>query len=169
MHGEEVRELYAQGQAEVQQQNYANAVATFTSAVKSDPDYADAWRELGRAQLFLRNYADAASLLRKYLALAPDDRLVYFYMAGALYGEKNYTEEVILLTKRLADAPKDADTKARLGAAYLALHQPELAVPVLEKAVSISPKYLVPQFNLARSCCITVDKPLKRLWLSFVK
>ena len=146
---DEVRELYARGQEEAKQQNYANAVATFTSAVKSDPSYPEAWRELGRAQLSLRNYADAESSLRKYVALAPDDRLGYFYLAGALYGEKNYTEEVTLLVKRIADSPKDVDAHSRLGAAYLALHQPELAVPVLEKAVSLSPRYLFPQFNLA--------------------
>jgi tetratricopeptide (TPR) repeat protein len=38
-----------------------------------------------------------------------------------------------------------------LGAAYLALHQPEKAIPVLQKAVSIFPKYEFPQFNLARA------------------
>jgi tetratricopeptide (TPR) repeat protein len=149
LRSEEVRELFAHGLEEVKQQNYANAVATFSSAVKLDPSYPDAWRELGRAQLFLRNYADAEFSLRKCVALAPDDRLGYFYLAGALYGAKNYAEEVVLLVKRTADAPKDADANSRLGAAYLALHQPELAVAALEKAVSLSPKYLFAQFNLA--------------------
>jgi len=150
-HREEVLELYKQGQDEAKQQNYANAVETFSSAVNLDPDDGDAWRELGRAQMNLRNLADAEVDFRKYLALAPDNRLAYLNMAWALYSEKKYTEEVVLLTKRIADAPNDGDANTRLGTAYLALHQPELALPVLKKGVSIYPRYEYAQFNLARA------------------
>jgi tetratricopeptide (TPR) repeat protein len=99
----------------------------------------------------LRNLADAEVDFRKYLALAPDNRLAYLNMAWALYSEKKYTEEVVLLTKRIADAPNDGDANTRLGTAYLALHQPELALPVLKKGVSIYPRYEYAQFNLARA------------------
>jgi tetratricopeptide (TPR) repeat protein/transglutaminase-like putative cysteine protease len=151
LHRQEVLDLYKQGQDQSKQQNYANAVESFTEAVKLDPEDGDAWRELGRAQMYLRNLAEAEVAFRKYLALAPDDHLAYLNMAWVLSNEKHYTEEVILLTKRLANAPKDGDANARLGAAYLALHQSELALPVLQKAVSIFPRYAYPQFNLARA------------------
>lgn len=138
-HSEQSKNLYTQGRDEAKQKNYANAVETLTSAVKLDPENADAWRELGRSQMYLRNYADAESAFRKYLALAPDEHQAYSNMAWAFYNEKKYTEEVDLLEKRIAAAPDDGDANAQLGAAYLALHQPERALPVLQKAVSISP------------------------------
>jgi tetratricopeptide (TPR) repeat protein len=148
---EEVRDLFTQGQDEVKQKNYANAVATFSSAVKLDPSYPEAWRELGMSQMDLRNYADAESSFRKYMALAPDDHLAYWFMAGALDNQKKYTEEADMLEKRLVSAPNDGHAYVRLGVAYLALHQPEKALPLLQKAVSIFPKYQYSQFNLARA------------------
>ena len=151
LHLPEVIELYNRGQTETKQQNYANAVESFTSVLKMEPQYPEAWRELGRAQMYLRNYLDAESAFRKYLALAPDDHLAYLNMAWALYNEKKYAEEVDMLEKRIASAPNDGDANARLGSAYLALHHPEKALPVLQKAVSIFPKYEYPQFNLARA------------------
>ena len=111
----------------------------------------EAWRELGRSQMYLRNYADAETAFRKYLALAPDDHLAYLNMAWVLSTEKKFTEDVEMLEKRIAASPNDGDANARLGEAYLALHQPEKALPVLQKAVSIFPKYRYPQFNLARA------------------
>jgi tetratricopeptide (TPR) repeat protein len=150
-HAEEVHNLYEQGRDEAKKQNYANAVESFTEAVKLDSENPAAWRELGRAQMYLRNYTDAESDFRKYLALAPDDHLAYLNMAWVLYDEKKYTEEVDMLEKRIANTPNDGDADARLGAAYLALHQPEKALPVLQNAVSVFPRYEYPQFNLARA------------------
>ena len=150
-HAEEVHKLYEQGLAESKRQNYANAVESFNSAVKLDPENPEAWRELGRAQMYLLNYGDADTDFRKYLALAPDDHLAYLNMAWVLYNEKKFSEDVELLEKRIAGSPNDGDANARLGAAYLALHQPEKALPVLKKAVAIFPKYEFSQFNLARA------------------
>lgn len=147
----ETRDIYKRGEEEAKRKNWANAIEAFSSAVKADPQYADAWRELGRAHMYIRNYVDAEVAFRKYLALAPDDHLAYLNMAWVLYSERNYSEEVTLLTKRLADSPNDGDANARLGSAYLALDHPELALPVLQTAVSIFPKYEFPQFNLARA------------------
>lgn len=147
----ETRDMYKRGEEEAKRKNWANAIDAFSSTVKADPQYPDAWRELGRAQMYLRNYVDAEVAFRKYLALAPDDHLAYLNMAWVLYNERNYSEMVTLLTKRLADSPNDGDANARLGSAYLALDHPELALPVLQKAVSIFPKYEFPQFNLARA------------------
>src|SRR6204780_5556504 len=48
---EGVHELFERGKEETKQQNYANAVESFTEAVKLDPEDGDAWRELGRAQM----------------------------------------------------------------------------------------------------------------------
>jgi len=147
----ETRDIYKRGEEEAKRKNWANAIEAFSSAAKADPQYPDAWRELGRAHMYVRNYVDAEVAFRKYLALAPNDHLAYLNMAWVLYSERNYSEEVTLLTKRLADSPDDGDANARLGSAYLALDHPELALPVLQKAVSIFPKYEFPQFNLARA------------------
>lgn len=133
--------LYLQGESDLRQQNFANAIEHFQSALKIDPNYKEAWRGLGQAQMFLGKHSDAEATFRKYLGLAPDDRFAYTSLAWALGVEKKYDEEIDLLKKRVEAMPNDAQTHALLGAAYLSNHQPDKAVPELERAVEIAPKY----------------------------
>jgi tetratricopeptide (TPR) repeat protein len=147
----ETEELYKRGQDEAKRKNWANAIDAFGSAVKADPQYPEAWRELGRAHMYARQYPDAEAAFRKYLELAPDDRLAYLNMAWALHTERKYELEEDLLVKRIAVAPKDGDALFRLGAAYLALHLPEQALPVLERATSQFPKYAAAHLALGEA------------------
>jgi len=147
----ETFDLYQHGQAEAKRKNWANAIEAFGAAVKADPQYPDAWRELGRAHMYARQYPDAEVAFRKYLELAPNDHLAYLNMAWALYTEKKYELEEDLLVKRIAVAPKDGDALFRLGTAYLALHLPEQAVPVLERSIVQFPKYAAAHFALGRA------------------
>jgi len=147
----ETLDLYKHGQEEAKRKNWANAIEAFGSAVKADPQYPDAWRELGRAHMYARQYPDAEAAFRKYLELAPDDRLAYLNMAWVLQTEHKYELEEDMLVKRIAVTPKDGDALSRLGAAYLALHLPEQAVPVLERATVQLPKYAGARFALGRA------------------
>ena len=132
----ETLDLYKHGQEEAKRKNWANAIEAFEAAVKADPQYQDAWRELGRAHMYARQYPDAEAAFRKYLELAPDNRLAYLNMAWALHTQKKYELEEDMLVKRVAVAPKDGDALFRLGFAYLAMHLSEQAVPVLERSTS---------------------------------
>ncbi|MGH9685426.1 MAG: DUF3857 domain-containing protein [Candidatus Acidiferrales bacterium] len=143
--------LYKQGRAEARLGNYANAARSYQSALKIDPKYANAWRELGRSYMYIPDFPDAEAAFRKYLALSPEDRLTYLNMDWVLNDEKKYSEDVDLLQKRVANAPGDGDAHTRLGAVYLALHEPNRAVPELERAIEISPKYQSAQYILGRS------------------
>ncbi len=144
----EAEDLFKQGQSEAKLENYANAVNSFNAALKIDPKYPDAWRELGRSYMFIRDYANAEAAFRKYLSLSPDDHLAYLNIAWVLYIEKKYSEEVGLLEKRLENAPGDGDAQTRLGTAYVALHEADRAVPHLERAVRIFPKYQAAYYTL---------------------
>ena len=143
--------MFKQGQDEAKRNNWANAIEKYQSAVKLNPQYADAWRELGREQMLERNYPDAENSFRQYLVLAPDDSRAYLNMAWALYTEKKFAEDIELLEKRIVKAPRDGDAHTRLGAAYLAMHQPERAIPELERGASLFPKYEYARFTLARA------------------
>ncbi|MGB0034247.1 MAG: DUF3857 domain-containing protein [Candidatus Acidiferrales bacterium] len=147
----ETQALYKRGEDEAKRKNWANAIEAFGSAVKADPKYPDAWRELGRAHMYARQYSDAEAAFRKYLELAPDDHLAYLNMAWALFNERKFEEERDLMMKRIAVAPNDGDALFRLGTAYLALHQPGLAVPVLERSTAHFPKYVSAHISLGRA------------------
>jgi tetratricopeptide (TPR) repeat protein len=142
---------YREGQDQAKHKNWANAAAAFESATQTDPDFPDAWRELGRACMYERKYSDAEADFRKYLALAPHDRLAYLNLAWVLYDEKKFDEDVHMLEEHILHAPEDGDALARLGAAYLALHEPDRAVPALERATTILPKYEFAAYTLGRA------------------
>lgn len=144
-------DLYKHGQEEAKRKNWANAIEAFEAAVKADPQYPDAWRELGRAHMYAHQYPDAEAAFRKYLELAPDDRLAYLNMAWALQTQKKYELVEDMLVKRVAVAPKDADALYRLGLAYLAMHLSEQAVPVLERSTVQAPKYAAARYALGRA------------------
>jgi tetratricopeptide (TPR) repeat protein len=143
--------LFKQGEDEAKRNNWANAIHKYEEAVKVDPIYPDAWRELGRQRMNERDYPEAEAAFRKYLELAPDNRLAYLNMAWALYTEKKFPEDIEMLEKRIASAPEDGDAHTRLGAAYLATHQAARAIPELEKGTSILPRYEYAQYTLARA------------------
>ena len=147
----EAQDMYKRGEDESKRKNWANAIEAFTSATKTDPRYADAWRELGRAHMYAHQYSDAESALRKYLELAPNDHLSYLNMAWVLYSEKKYEEDRDLMLKRIAASPDDGDALYRVGLAYLALHEPAKAVPMLERSIVQFPRYLAAHLNLARA------------------
>jgi tetratricopeptide (TPR) repeat protein len=147
----EAQEMYQRGEDETKRKNWANAIDAFNSATNADPNYPDAWRELGRAHMYARQYSDAEKAFRKYLDLAPNDHLAYLNMAWCLYNEKKFEEDRDLMLKRIAAAPDDGDALFRLGVAYLALHQPAQAVPVLERSVVQFPKYVAAHLALARA------------------
>lgn len=147
----EAREKFEKGEEESKRKNWANAIEAFSAATKADPRYPDAWRGLGRSRMYELQYGEAEADFRKYLELAPDDHLAYLNMAWVLYVEKKFEEDRDLMLKRLAAAPGDGDANFRLGVAYLALHQPALAVPVLKTAVTIFPRYLEAHMALGRA------------------
>jgi tetratricopeptide (TPR) repeat protein len=145
------QDFFRHGQEEAKRKNWANAIEAFGSAVKADPQYPDAWRELGRAHMYARQYSDAEAAFQKYLTLSPDDHLAYLNMAWALFNEKKYEQEVALMLKRIDAAPLDGDALFRLGTAYLALQRPEAAVPVLERSTIQFPKYVTAHLSLGRA------------------
>jgi tetratricopeptide (TPR) repeat protein len=160
----EAQDLYKRGEDESKRKNWANAIEAFGAATKADPQYAEAWRELGRAHMYARHYSDAETAFRKYLALAPNDHLAYLNMAWVLFNESKYEEDRDLMLKRIAAAPDDGDALFRLGIAYLALHEPAQAVPVLERSVVQFPKYVEAHYALGRAYLENHQDVLAQVW-----
>jgi tetratricopeptide (TPR) repeat protein len=159
----DVQDSCKRGEDESKRKNWANAIEAFGSATKADPQYPEAWRELGRAHMYAHEYSDAEISFRRYLELAPNDHLAYLNMAWVLFNEKKFDQERDLMLQRIAVAPNDGDALFRLGTAYLALHQPAQAVPVLERSVAQFPKYVAAQLSLARAYLETHEELLAQL------
>ena len=143
--------LYDKGQAEINRRNWANAEAALLDAVKLDPEYAQAWANLGRARMYLRKLPEAEANFRKCLELAPGYAYCYAELSWSLTAQRKYDDAAALLESRIADAPNDADAHHRLAGVYLNLQQPARAVTELQKTVTLEPKNASAHFDLGRA------------------
>lgn len=133
----EAAALGKEAETEISRQNWAHAAQLLESAVKLDPQYAWAWGSLGRCRMNLGKFADAEIAFRKYVELEPDKRWGYSSLGWSLTAQKRFAQEVEVMEKRVAHEPTDSDANLRLGFSYLQLHQPEKALPPLEKAADL--------------------------------
>jgi tetratricopeptide (TPR) repeat protein/transglutaminase-like putative cysteine protease len=147
----EATAFYKQGDEAYKRKDWANSEAAFDSAAKFDPEYALAWRELGRSRMELRKYADAETAFWKYLELAPNDPYAYSSVVWALNAQKKYDDSIELLKKRLASNPNDAPAQQQLGGMYLVKRQPDLAVPKLQKGITLNPNVSAAHHMLAQA------------------
>ena len=146
---------YQEGLAAYRRKDIANAARAYESAVTLDPEFADAWQELGRVKMMLRQLEPAEAALRKVLALSPDNPYARTSLAGVLTAEKKYTEAIELLQQELALFPDNADAHQQIADLYMRLKQPERAIPEIEKAVALRPDRFGVHYQLGQACMQT--------------
>ena len=66
--------LVHQSRDKVAEHDLDAALSLARDAVKLDPAYADAWKQLGRVLMLRREYPEAITSLETALELKPDDR-----------------------------------------------------------------------------------------------
>ena len=101
-------QFYNQGQTAMTQQDYVLAVDNFTSSLRIQPNYADAWFARGQARSQQNDQLGAIDDFSETLRIAPQRYMAYF-----LRGEAR------LKRKELKMAVEDFDQAARLNPAYL--------------------------------------------------
>ena len=125
--------------ADVQQQQWqwADAEAGYRQALELNPNDAAAHRGLAAWLLFQGRIDEALAWSRRARELDPlGDSTTG--MGWILFGARRYDEAIHELRSKLALRPDDALALWVLGFVFVADNRPEEAIPVLEKAVSVS-------------------------------
>lgn len=131
------REIYEAGLKAYNQQDYKTAQDRFQSAVQRDPNFADAWNDLGRTYLTLGPLDKAAEAFHKAIALAPQEKFAYNNLGLVLWRQQKYEEAIQSFQKQIEIVPKDQYAHKNLGRLYLQLEKYELAEKELDTAASI--------------------------------
>ncbi|MGI8992456.1 MAG: tetratricopeptide repeat protein [Bryobacteraceae bacterium] len=94
--------------------------------------------------------ADAIAEYRQVIAMQPRVPGVHYELAKLL-SDTSIEEAVTLLKTELLIDPQHYPAKGLLGRIYVALHQPDAAVPLLEEALAAKPDALEPRQALGQA------------------
>jgi tetratricopeptide (TPR) repeat protein len=127
--------------AQLERRDADAAIAELTKALELKPDYAEALYELGRAQLRMKAApAEAVAPLEKAVALEPGNATYATLLGTALTGAQQFDRAIEVLAELTArPGYENAEGFLTLGQAYVNLQRYQEAVPVLEKASTLSP------------------------------
>ena len=131
----------------VEEKRLLNAVETAQKAVRSSPDAAEAWGQLGHVYLSHRWEVPAIACYRRANGLAPDE-FRWLYLLGRLTTRREPEAAVKYLNRALTLDPTYAPAHLYLASAFRTLGKLDKARQHLESAKRIQP-----------------DNPFSELWL----
>jgi tetratricopeptide (TPR) repeat protein len=130
----------------------AAALADIKTAMALDPNRFDAWYELGSVLGQTGDFQGAEAALRRAIQLKPDLAKAHFSLALSLIGnpqgKMDWAGAMAECREALKYQPDNAEALNLLGAGLSTTGQAEAAIPVLERAIQLSPALPEAHFNL---------------------
>ena len=137
---------------------YNAEISLYLKAIELNPDYANAYINLGIAYGKQDNYTKAIQIWEKTIELNPDDANAYINL-GIAYGEQNnYTKAIQSYEKALELKPDGMNTYVKLGIAYGEQNNYTKAIQSYEKAIELKPDYALAYWNRSISKDSVGDK-----------
>lgn len=112
------REYYSQGQKYSEKEQYDLAVVQYNKAVKSDPNFAFAWDNMGLCYRKLNRYEEAIKCYKKSLEIEPKGTMPLQNMAVAYDFLKDYKSASETYLKIIKNNPEDAEGYYGAGTAF---------------------------------------------------
>jgi tetratricopeptide (TPR) repeat protein len=119
--------------------NYDDAVSQLKTATALDPNFLDAWSELGRTYMKIKNFQSSIDAYQKALALSPDN-VAFFGALGRAYLQiDNMDKAEEYYARLIAKDSLSYDGHVSLGFIYLKKNDPDRAIYHYEMAVLAQP------------------------------
>jgi len=122
-------------------EDYDQAIALCTRALKKDPYDANAYFTRGKAHYHKREYEAAVTDLTRALEITPDDEWAYVVRGEAYAWQKDYGRAIQDHTLAIEIEPKFAVAYVGRGSAYLHRMEPGKALQDYERALEINPEF----------------------------
>ncbi|HET8967728.1 MAG TPA: tetratricopeptide repeat protein [Candidatus Acidoferrum sp.] len=111
----------------------------FESVVKSSPQFAEAYLNLGLVREEQRRHSDAIANFKKALQLKPRLRGANLFLGVAEFRSNQLDAAILALKKEVAASPKDANAWMWLGVVQLEKGDGPSAAAALDKAAELAP------------------------------
>ncbi len=133
--------LYSQGLAQLSRDDYARAAPLFEKAAETDPNYAEAWYQVGFCYGMIGRHAESLRASRQAAKLRPEWAEVYVNIGASSYAMKEFKDaaEAYRTATRL-DAG-NADAQFAYGLSLGKLNRPEEEILAYRRAVAVKPDY----------------------------
>ena len=139
---------FYQGFAFTQQQAWKSAEASFRRAINLNPNYADAYNNLGASLSKQGKAVEAVSAYQKAINLNPSYADAYNNLGVALFEQGKTAEAIIAYQKAISFNPKYATAYNNLGAVLGEQGKTVEAITAYQKAISLDPNYSNAYTNL---------------------
>lgn len=128
----EARTYFDNGRVVLQGGDLRRALDLFHRAVEADPNYSEAWLEVGSLHITLHNVADGLDEIKRAIALDPKKPEYYKAFAIALMNTGSIVEALDAWSKVKQMAPEDEDAPKQIAAILVGMGRFADAIPVLE-------------------------------------
>ena len=133
-------ELLERGCMFIQTQVWDEAAREFRKAIKMEPDYAEAYNNLGLCMLYAGKPEEAKEALESALQHLPNWNIAEANLALALSRTKHHKDAADLYRKSLEKKPQ-ASIWLALGDELAAMQKPEEALEAYQAALTAAPQY----------------------------
>jgi len=118
---------HSRGTEQMLAKKYKEAIEYFKRAIDLNPDFSEAYYNLGIAYEELGKHEDSIETLKKAIRLAPENANAHYALGYAYYQLKRYKDATDAFEHSLALKPGNAFARKKLGSAYLAMGNKEKA------------------------------------------
>jgi Flp pilus assembly protein TadD len=128
---------------------YKDAEVLFKKALDMEPNYAEAYANLGALYAKFKQFDKAIALYQNSIKLKPKYAGAYTNLGNALNKTKRHEEAVYFHKIAISLDPKSANHFSNCASAYKNLGRFNLAQSYYQKAISLEPKHVNAHFDLA--------------------
>ena len=123
----EAAKEHSRGTEQMLVKKYKEAIVFFRRAIDLNPDFAEAYYNLGVSYEELGKHEDSIETLKKAIQLAPENANAHYALGYAYCQLKRYKESIDAFERSLVLKPGNAFARKKLGSAYLAMGNKEKA------------------------------------------
>ena len=133
--------FYSRGLGILSRDDYSKAVTFFEKAVEIDPNYAEAWYQVGYCYGMLGQHKEALQASTRASQLRPRWSETYVNIGASNYALKNYEEAARAYNQATKLNPYKAEIQYSLGLALNKLSRTDEEILAYKRAVAIKPDY----------------------------
>jgi len=150
--------LYWTGLTLLWAEKYEEALPYFEEAVQKDPDYADAYFQIGYCNGKLGRHDEAIEAYKQAIRIEPDDAKAHYGLGVAYDSLGRYDEAIEAFKQAIRIKPDYAEAHCGLGCAYGLLGRYREEIEACKQAIRIKPDYADAHCNLGVAYLILGDK-----------
>jgi len=140
--------FFIQANIHKQLKKYYTAITYFEEAIQLNPNFSEAYNNLGNIKKRIGKIEEAISCFKKAIELKENNILAYFNLAN-IYRENRYFNELIETYKKiLSFNPNDIKTLYNLGSTYLFLGEISKGKNFFEKIIKINKNHIPSYRNI---------------------